>query len=226
MSPDVDLHPSRTSGPSAVLWDLDGTLVDSEDYHWQSWRATLAAEGLSVSYDQFLDSFGRKNDPIMRDWLGEGYTPERAARLADAKEADYRRLVAAHGLTPLPGAREWLTALHDAGWKQAIVTSAPRANAEVMLRALGLGHVFETVVVAEDVSTGKPDPEVFLTAASRLGVPPPRSIVVEDAAMGIEGARRARMRCVGVNGKVPLAADVVVRSLIDLPADTFDRLVP
>jgi HAD superfamily hydrolase (TIGR01509 family) len=209
----------------AVLWDLDGTLVDSEEFHWQSWRDTLAPEGLSISYEQFLASFGMKNDPIMRMWLGDGYTPERAVRLADAKEADYRRLVAAHGLTPLPGAREWLTRLHEAGWKQAIVTSAPRANAEVMLAALGLDHVFETVVVAEDVTLGKPDPQVFLTGASRLGVPPARSIVVEDAATGIEGARRAGMKCVGVNGRVALPADVVVKSLTDLPASAFDRLL-
>jgi HAD superfamily hydrolase (TIGR01509 family) len=209
----------------AVLWDLDGTLVDSEDYHWQAWRDILAPEGLSITYEQFLASFGRKNDPIMRDWLGAGYTPARGARLADAKEADYRRLVAAHGLTPLPGAREWLTRLHGAGWKQAIVTSAPRANAAVMLDALGLGHVFESVVVAEDVTVGKPDPEVFLTGAARLGVPPARAIVVEDAASGIEGARRARMKSVGVNSRVALPADVVVTTLTDLPLDTFDRLV-
>ena len=210
----------------AVLWDLDGTLVDSEEYHWQAWRDILAPEGLSISYDQFLASFGRKNDPIMRDWLGDGYTPDRAARLADTKEAGYRRLVAAHGLTPLPGAREWLTRLHDAGWKQAIVTSAPRANAEVMLEALGLNHVFDAVVTAEDVSHGKPDPEVFLTGASRLGVPPGRAIVVEDAASGIEGARRANMKSVGVNGRVPLPADVVVKALTELAPDTFERLLP
>ena len=209
----------------AVLWDLDGTLVDSEEYHWQSWRDTLAPEGLSITYEQFLASFGRKNDPIMRDWLGDGYTPERSVRLAETKEADYRRLVAAHGLHPLPGAHEWLAALHAAGWKQAIVTSAPAANAAVMLRALGVGGLFETVVTAEDVSIGKPDPEVFLTAASRLGVPPSRCIVVEDAATGVEGARRAGMKSVGVNGRVPLAADVVVKTLTALPADVFDRLV-
>ena len=209
-----------------MLWDLDGTLVDSEDYHWQAWRDILAPEGLSITYEQFLASFGRKNDPIMREWLGDGYTPERSARLAEKKEADYRRLVAANGLTPLPGAREWLTTLHEAGWKQAIVTSAPRANADVMLQALGLGHVFETVVVAEDVSLGKPDPEVFLTGASRLRVPPSRSIVVEDAATGIQGARRANMKCVGVNGRVALPADVVAKSLTELPPDTFERLIP
>jgi beta-phosphoglucomutase family hydrolase len=209
----------------AVLWDLDGTLVDSEEYHWQSWRDTLEPEGLTITYEQFLASFGMKNDPIMRNWLGDGYTPERAVRLADAKEADYRRLVSAHGLTALPGAREWLTALHAAGWKQAIVTSAPLANAEVMLRALDLHSVFEAVVTAEDVSHGKPDPEVFLTAAARLGVSPPRAIVVEDAAAGIEGARRAGMKSIGVSTRVKLAADVVVGSLTQLPPDAFDRLL-
>ena len=209
----------------AVLWDLDGTLVDSEEFHWQSWRDILAPEGLSITYEQFLASFGKKNDPIMREWLGDGYSPERTVRLAEAKEDDYRRLVAANGLTALPGAREWLTALHAAGWRQAIVTSAPAANAAVMLRALGLGEVFETVVTAEDVSHGKPDPEVFLKGAARLLVPPSRSIVVEDAAAGIEGARRAGMKCVGVSRHITLNADVVARTLADLPSDAFDRLL-
>jgi beta-phosphoglucomutase family hydrolase len=209
----------------AVLWDLDGTLVDSEAFHWQSWRDTLAPEGLSVTYEQFLASFGKKNDPIMREWLGAGYTPERAVRLADAKEADYRRLIAAHGLTALPGAREWLTALHADGWKQAIVTSAPAANADVMLRALELASLFEAVVTAEDVAAGKPDPEVFLTAASRLGVPSSRCIVVEDAAAGIEGARRAGMRCIGVSARVTLNADVVVPSLTALRSGAFETLL-
>ena len=209
----------------AVLWDLDGTLVDSERYHWESWRDALEPEGLRITYDQFLASFGKKNDPIMREWLGGGYTSERAVRLADAKEADYRRLVAAHGLTALPGAREWLAALHAAGWKQAIVTSAPRANADVMLRALDVSALFETVVTAEDVSHGKPDPEVFLTGAARLGVPPSRCIVVEDAAAGIEGARRAGMKRIGVSSRITLAADVAVGSLTDLTPDAFDRLL-
>jgi HAD superfamily hydrolase (TIGR01509 family) len=209
----------------AVLWDLDGTLVDSEEFHWQSWRDTLAPEGLSITYEQFLASFGMKNDPIMRNWLGEGYTPERAVRLAEAKEADYRRLVAAHGLTPLPGARAWLAALHDGGWRQAIVTSAPRANADVMLDALGVIGLFETVVTAEDVTMGKPEPEVFQTAAARLGAPASACIVVEDAASGIEGARRAGMKCIGVSRHVVLRADVFVSSLVDLAPDAFERLL-
>jgi HAD superfamily hydrolase (TIGR01509 family) len=207
------------------LWDLDGTLVDSENYHWQSWRDVLTPEGLAITHEQFLASFGMKNDPIMREWLGAGYTPERAVRLAEAKEADYRRLVAEYGLQPKPWAKEWLTDLHAAGWKQAIVTSAPAANADVMLRALGLLSLFETVVTAEDVSAGKPDPEVFLTAASRLGVAPDRCIVVEDAMAGIEGARRAGMKSIGISAHVKLPADVYNQSLGFLSADTFERLL-
>jgi HAD superfamily hydrolase (TIGR01509 family) len=210
---------------NAVLWDLDGTLVNSEEYHWQSWRDVLAPEGLSISYEQFLGSFGMKNDPIMRMWLGEGYTPERSARIADAKEADYRRLAQLHGLTPLPGAREWVARLKAAGWRQAIATSAPRANAEVMLAALDMTSLFDAVVVAEDVSHGKPDPEVFLTAAARVGVPPSRAIVVEDAAAGIEGARRAGMRSIGVNNRQSLGADINVKTLLDLARDAFDSLI-
>jgi beta-phosphoglucomutase len=214
------------SDVKAVLWDLDGTLVNSEEYHWQSWRDALAPEGLSITYEQFLASFGMKNDPIMRMWLTDGYTPERAVRIAEAKEADYRRLAQQHGLAPLPGAREWVTALKAAGWRQAIATSAPRANADVMLAALGMTSMFDALVVAEDVSHGKPDPEVFLTAAARVGVPPSRSIVVEDAATGIEGARRAGMKCIGVNARRSLGADLNVTSLVELPPGAFNDLIP
>jgi HAD superfamily hydrolase (TIGR01509 family) len=213
------------SDVKAVLWDLDGTLVNSEEYHWQSWRDALAPEGLSITYEQFLGSFGMKNDPIMRMWLGDGYTPERSVRIAEAKEADYRRLAQQRGLTPLPGARDWVAKLRAAGWRQAIATSAPRANAEVMLTALDMTSMFDAVIVAEDVSHGKPDPEVFLVAAARVGAPAPHAIVVEDAAAGIEGARRAGMKSIGVNARQSLGADVNVKSLLDLRPDAFDSLI-
>ncbi len=205
----------------AVLWDLDGTLVDSTDYHWQSWRTTLEPEAVSLSYEQFLGGFGQKNDRILRGWLGEGAAAERIERIGDAKEVEYRRLVREGSLSPLPGAAEWVARLRRDGWRQCIASSAPRLNVEVMLEASGLQHLFDTIVSAEDVTAGKPDPQVFLAAAARLQTPPDRCIVVEDAAAGIEAAHRAGMRCIGVSRTAAKDADLVVSSLVDLPPDAF-----
>jgi beta-phosphoglucomutase len=208
-----------------VLWDLDGTLVDSAEYHWLSWLTTMAGEGLTLTYDQFLASFGQKNDRILRGWLGDDVSPERIQRVGDAKEAEYRRLAASGGVTPLPGAAEWVARLHDSGWLQAIASSAPRLNVEAMVKALGFEDRFDAIVSAEDVTAGKPDPQVFLKAADRLHVPPSVSIVVEDVAAGVEAARRAGMRSIGVSRTETLNADLYVRSLLDLPSDAFERLL-
>lgn len=207
------------------MWDLDGTLIDSEAFHWQSWRDTMRPEGIELTYAQFLASFGQRNDRILPAWLGPDVDAARIRRIGDDKEAEYRRLAETHGLTPLPGAREWLAALREAGWKQAIASSAPRVNVELMLRVANVEEYFDAIVSADDVTIGKPDPQVFLRAAAKLGVPPSRCIVVEDAAAGIEAARRAGMRSIGAKANGHLSADLFVRSLAELPPDAFDRLL-
>ena len=210
----------------AVLWDMDGTLIDSEELHWISWRETMAKEGIAITHEQFLASFGQRNDSIIPRWLGAAATPERIERIANAKEERYRDLVRKNGISPLPGVASWVHRLHEKGWLQAVASSAPRANIEVVLEALAATHSFQAVVSAEDVHKGKPDPEVYLAAASRVGVPPQKCIVVEDAVAGIEGARRAGMRSIGVSRDGEhLAADVVVTSLDLLDADAFETLL-
>jgi beta-phosphoglucomutase len=208
----------------AVLWDLDGTLVDSAEQHWQAWSETLAAQGLTVTRAQFRQTFGQRNDAILAHWLGDRLTPERARDIGHAKEARYRELVARAGLTPLPGAASWVERLAARGWRQAVASSAPRLNVEVVVDALGLAGYFGALVAAEDVREGKPAPDVFLAAASRLSVAPPQCVVVEDAAAGIEAARRAGMRSVGLGRAGFAPADIVVQSLEDLPRDALDRL--
>jgi len=209
---------------AAVLWDLDGTLVDSEQLHWEAWRETMAAEGVPITWEQFKATFGQRNDSFVPLWLGAGATAERVARVGDAKEACYRRLVRERGLAPAPGAAARVRRLQVRGWRQAIASSAPRENVEVMLNALGLRDCFPAIVAAEDVTEGKPNPQVFLLAAERLGVPPQRCIVVEDAPAGIEAARRAGMRSIFVRG-ASAPADLAVDSLTELPEDAFDRLL-
>ncbi|MFH1763232.1 MAG: HAD family phosphatase [Gemmatimonadota bacterium] len=216
---------NEPEGPGAVLWDLDGTLADSKDYHWRAWKEAMSAEGLTVTEAQFLASFGQRNDAILGAWLGPDADAAQIRRLGDAKEALYRELVRTEGITPLPGAAEWVRSLHEAGWRQAIASSAPRLNVEVMHQALGFSGLIDTLVAAEDVSQGKPDPEVFLKAASELGIPPDRCVVVEDAEAGIEAAHRGGMPSVGVGDGAVEAATVVATSLAQLPADTFHRLI-
>jgi beta-phosphoglucomutase len=216
---------SGSSSIGAVLWDLDGTLADSKEYHWRSWVAAMGADGHTVTEAQFLASFGQRNDTILGEWLGPGADPAQIIRIGNAKEAFYRELVRAEGIVPLPGAAEWVNTLHAEGWRQAIASSAPRLNVQVMHEALGFAGLIDTLVAAEDVSRGKPDPEVFLEAARQLGVPPHHCVVVEDAEAGIEAASRGGMPSVGVGEGAVGAADVAVVSLADLPPDTFERLI-
>jgi len=204
------------------LWDLDGTLVDSEEYHWRAWKETLEGEGISIAYRDFQSSFGQRNDTILSRWLGSDAGIERIERIGRVKEARYRELVHREGLAPLPGASEWVERLHKEGWRQAIASSAPRANVEAVLEELRFRHFFQATVSAEDVQAGKPDPQVFLTAASRLRAAPGECIVVEDAAAGVEAARRGGMRSIGVGRKADtLGADLAATKLSDLPADAF-----
>jgi len=205
---------------------MDGTLVDSAEYHWQAWRDTMSRQGFPITHEQFLATFGQRNDSILRQWLGEKATPELIERIGNAKEGLYRQLVREHGIARLPGAMEWVNLLHQQGWRQAIASAAPRANIETILDVLHASECFEAIVSADDVHRGKPDPEVFLIAATKLGVAPKHCIVVEDAAHGVEAARAAGMKSIGVsqNGN-PLLADIVVRSLALLEANTFDTLL-
>src|SRR5215831_3037163 len=104
----------------AVLWDMDGTLVDSANFHWRSWRETMLAAGRPITHREFLETFGQRNDAILPRWLGSDCSVERIRAIGDDKEALYRRMVCADRLSPLPGAAEWVQRLHRDGWRQAI----------------------------------------------------------------------------------------------------------
>ena len=212
--------------PGAVLWDMDGTLLDSAEYHWLAWREALAAEGFDLTRAQFESTFGQRNDTILRATFGPDLPLGEVDRIAGVKEARYRELVKTHGIDALPGVRRWLDRLKAGGWRQAVASAAPRLNVETILDALNIADCFDAIVSAEDVQRGKPDPQVFLLAAERLGVSPARCIVLEDALAGIEGARRAGMRSIGVlSTHASLRADLTVRTLDELPDDTFERLL-
>jgi beta-phosphoglucomutase len=223
----VSIEASRNGGPGAVLWDLDGTLIDSGELHYDAWREVLAGLGRPFDKGLFAHSFGKRNDTILRELLHVGGSDEEIQRIGDDKEQRYRNLVRRHGVPLLPGALRWLHRLKEGGWRQAVATSAPLANVDATLEPLGLRDQFDAVVSADEVGRGKPDPLVFLTAAERIGMAPGCCVVVEDAPAGLEGARRGGMASIGVlSGHFEsLEADLVVPSLEALPEDAFARLV-
>ena len=129
----------------AVLWDMDGTLINSEELHWIAWRETMANEGVVITREQFLSTFGQRNDSIIRFLLGSATTAERIERIGQAKEVRYRHLVRRVGIEFEPGVATWLRRLQQHGWQQAIASAAPRANIDAILEALSAKHLFQGI---------------------------------------------------------------------------------
>lgn len=214
--------------PFAVLWDMDGVIVDSGPYHFRAWQEAFDREGVAFDHEDFRRTFGQRNDAIIADVIGPDLADEWVDEIAQAKEECYRALIAEEGIEPLPGAMAWIRRLHDWGIPQAVVSSAPMENITTILEVLEAEDMFQTLVSGEQVDQGKPDPASFLLASERLDVPPSRCVVVEDAPAGVEAARRAGMPCLALTTTHPAdklsLADQVADSLANLPPDTFARL--
>lgn len=205
----------------AVLFDLDGVIVDSRPHHLSAWHELARRHELRHDADYFTKTFGLRNDAILG---GLGVAPDAVARLAAEKEQLFRK--AARGrVEALAGVRELLDALDNAAVPRAVVTSAPRENLDLILESLGIAGRFQALVAEEDASKGKPDPEGFLVAARRLGVEPAGCVVIEDAPAGLRAAKAAGMRAIGVTTTHPAAdlgdADIVVESLAEAAVRAF-----
>lgn len=205
--------------PLAILWDLDGVLVDSREAHLEAWRALCAETGRPFDRAYFERTFGLRNEDIVSGYWGDVGSDERR-RLERRKEALFRQRAAGR-IRPLEGAVELVREAARRGLRQAIVSSTPPENVDLALRAIGLEGAFDAIVSGDDVTRGKPDPEGYLLAARRLGVDVRRCVVVEDAPAGVEAGRRAGARTLGVaRDREPsaLGADVVVPDLRDVRA--------
>jgi beta-phosphoglucomutase len=222
----------RQAGRYGAIWDVDGTLVDTADLHFAAWLELAAELGKPFSRADFAATFGRRNPEIIRQLFGADCGDAEVADLGERKETFYRA-AARKGVQLLPGAGALLEGLRSAGFRQAIGSSAPRANLDLILRLTGTEHYFDAVVSMEDTDRGKPDPQVFLVAASRLGLPPAHCLVLEDAVAGVQAARAGGMRCVAVTfvghhdpGRLAAAgADLVVPSLEQVSAETVGKIL-
>jgi beta-phosphoglucomutase family hydrolase len=200
-----------------VIFDWDGVVIDSSAQHERSWELLAEEIQKPLPPGHFKAGFGKKNQEIIPDLYGWSDDPAEIQRLGDRKEELYRKLVREQGVVVLPGARELLVALRDASIRRSVGSSTPRANLDAIFAATGLGELFDAVVSANDVGNGKPAPDVFLLAAARLGLAPADCLVIEDAHVGIEAARRAGMKVLAVATTNRLSelvlADAAVSSL-------------
>ncbi len=181
-----------------------------------------AAAASQLSWAAFLPTFGLRNDTLIPLWLGTHPSPAEIERISAEKEERYRALLGSASIQLFPGAEKWLRCLPGLGWQQAIATMTPRQNLELILRTLDIGKYLDAVVTAEDVARGKPEPDVFLAAAEQLAAPPMNCLVIEDSPAGVEAARRAGMRVIGVGPAVQdEMVDYKVMRLTDLSEENF-----
>jgi HAD superfamily hydrolase (TIGR01509 family) len=213
---------------TALLFDLDGTLADTDPIHFRTWQDMLQPYGLNIDRPFYEQHFsGRLNAAILQDLLPH-LSLEEGAQLSWDKEAEFRRRAAGE-LEPMQGLRELLTWANECHLRQAAVTNAPAENAAFMLEVLGLTHQFETLVLAEELERGKPDPLPYQVALERLGVDASSAIAFEDSPSGIRSAVAAGIQTVGISStQAPktlydLGATLVVSDFADPRLDDLLR---
>jgi len=211
----------------AVLWDMDGVLVDTGDFHYQSWKETFEEIKVPFSREDFRKTFGMNNAGILEWVFGRKPEPEEVSRISDKKESLFRELVKGKA-EPLPGVLTWLRQFQDWSIKQAITSSAPPENIEVLVAELKIGEFFDEIVSGFDLP-GKPNPDIFLKAAKKLQILPEKCIVVEDAIAGVEGAKKAGMKCIAVTTTNPASAlekaDFIFDNLGEMSKEDFLSLL-
>jgi len=219
-----------------VIWDMDGVLVDTGNFHFLSWVEALSEVGMSMDEQLFQETFGMNNAGIISILVEGEPDPEFVNQVGERKELLFREMVKGQ-VQPLPGVRKWLERLQAENLpgnggerylvRSAIASSAPQANVEALIYELGLEEYFYAMVSGADMP-GKPDPGVFFKAGRQIQMPPEKCVVVEDSVAGVEGAKRAGMKCVAVTTTNPAhmlqAADIVVDRLDELPEDAFRKL--
>lgn len=211
-----------------ALFDWDGVIIDSSKQHEESWEMLADELGKPMPADHFLRGFGMKNQVIIPDILGWSNDPDEIHQYSLRKEYLYREIVRERGIEPLPGVLDVLRMLSDNEVPCSVASSTHRENIETIFDVIGVRGYFQAVVTSEDVLHGKPDPEVFLKAAKKLGRDPRHCVVFEDAHVGIEAGLAAGAKVIAVATTNVLdslgRADRAVASLKDVDWRLFCSL--
>jgi HAD superfamily hydrolase (TIGR01509 family) len=206
---------------------MDGTIVNSLPFHKLAWIETFAKRGKDFTDDDFKWANGRRNDEIIPHFMGQNMSAKEVNIIANEKEATFRRFVK-NNIKALPGAVELIQSLSTVKIQLALVSSTPKENIELITETLGIKKYFTLFINGDDVKEGKPSPQAFLLAAKKLGVEPKNCVVMEDAVVGVQAAKRAGMYCIAVTNTYPreaiAEADIIVNSLEEIIVKTIEGL--
>ena len=219
---------SATRQSMGVIFDLDGVVVDTGEFHKQAWFDLARKEGFKISEELFLNTFGMQNYQILPILAGRDVSAEMLKELSEWKESRYRDLIKGK-VKPMDGVLSLAADLKRHSFLLAVGTSTPRVNLDFILENLQVDGYFDACVAGEDAARGKPAPDTFLRAAAKLGLPPRCCVVVEDAIAGVDAGKSAGMAVVAVTSTRKRGqlrrADVIVDSLAELKAEDFMRLL-
>mgnify|MGYP006277913749 CR=1 FL=1 len=211
-----------------VIFDMDGVLADTGPVHFQSWKKLADEIGVEFTKEFFEKTFGQKSVPITRRLVGEDAVDEQIRKWADLKEKYYREMVK-DKIKPLEGVIPLIKDLKRHNCKLAVASSGPPENVELLVDSLKLRKFFDELITAEDVKKGKPEPDAFLIAAQKLKVNPEDCVVIEDAPVGIEAAKRARMKRIALTTTHPREelqdANLILSDLSDITYEEIMELL-
>lgn len=203
----------------SVIFDMDGVLADTGPIHFNSWVKMAKEIGYHFSKEFFEKTFGQQSPTIVRKLVGHGIEQVLVENWATRKEQYYREMVK-DKLKPLPGVKRIIQELKSYGFKLAVGSSGPRENVELLINTLKLKEDFDVLISAAEVKNGKPAPDVFLISAEKLKIEPKNCLVIEDAPVGIEAAKLAGMKSIGLTTthekKELLDADLIVKDLSEV----------
>jgi beta-phosphoglucomutase len=217
--------------PAAIIFDMDGVLVDSNPFHLRKWMDLFQAHGILFN-EQELPKIvlGPPNEVTFRRYLGEDLTGEQMAELSEELEENFRREIGPHARA-FPGVQRFIEECRAQGITMAVASAAMGKNVTFLISALGLRNYFREVLTGDDISHPKPDPEIYLKTANKLGVDPAACVVFEDSFVGIEAAKRAGMKCVAIASTFSAGdlrrvtrADLIVPSFETVSLQTLHHL--
>ncbi len=223
---DTDI--GEISSKKAVIWDMDGVIVDTAQYHHKGWQIVFRKRGANYTEEDYWRNTGKRSDGIIRSVLGEKIPQNEITEIIREKDESFRQLMG-QNIRLFPGVLKLITSLKAHGFKIAIASSAPMENIQLITQSLKIHNRFDAIVSGWEVTKGKPDPQIFLLTAEKLGVEAENCIVIEDAIAGVTASKRAGIHCIAVTNTTPREdlreADLVIDTLEEITVDDLDRLL-